>query len=264
MTSQLTAVYLGSSAEMTELLSHHFDIKGVVCEKTRINLQQFNLCSWLKIPYIAIAGRSEFHNKTLPKTEIGISYGSDIIFTHNEINQFPHGIWNIHPGLLPNYRGRHPVSWAMINGDKSIGVTIHKIDEKIDRGTLLSQGTIRRRMDDTQNEIETKVLQLVDRRLLSEAIDTALSGTGTDIGKGTYHPSLSKGFPNISPAQVDSGYLFNLLRSQFTFGGVTVDGSVYRSGYYYDAAFSSFFDGAIIVTCKDGIELGLFKEKKDL
>ena len=249
---------------MMELLSHHFDLKGVVCEKTRINPQQFNLCSWLKIPYIVIAARSEFHNRTLPKTDIGISYGSGIIFTYNEINQFPYGIWNIHPGSLPNYRGRHPVSWAMINGDKSIGVTIHKIDEHIDSGTLLSQGTIRRRMDDTQNKVEAKVLELVDQRLLSEAIDTALNGTGTDIGKGTYRPSLSKGFANISPAQVDSGYLFNLLRSQYTFGGVTVDGAVYRSGYYYDAAFSSFFNGAVIVTCKDGIELGLFKEKKNL
>lgn len=52
------------------------------------------------------------------------------------------GAINIHLGMLPNYRGVHPVSWALINGEEFAGITIHKIDAGIDSGTILSQSKV--------------------------------------------------------------------------------------------------------------------------
>jgi methionyl-tRNA formyltransferase len=49
------------------------------------------------------------------------------------------GTINLHGSLLPQYRGAAPINWAIINGEKSSGVTTFLIDEKIDTGNILLQ-----------------------------------------------------------------------------------------------------------------------------
>jgi methionyl-tRNA formyltransferase len=51
----------------------------------------------------------------------------------------PEGCINIHPSLLPKYRGAAPINWAIINGEKKTGVTIMKMDEGMDSGDILLQ-----------------------------------------------------------------------------------------------------------------------------
>lgn len=50
-----------------------------------------------------------------------------------------YGFWNIHFSLLPKYRGATPVQTAILNGDKTSGVTVIKMNEKLDEGDILSQ-----------------------------------------------------------------------------------------------------------------------------
>ncbi|MCB9851420.1 MAG: methionyl-tRNA formyltransferase [Phycisphaerales bacterium] len=49
------------------------------------------------------------------------------------------GAINLHPSLLPKYRGRAPVNWAIINGDSELGLTAHFIDQGMDRGDIIAQ-----------------------------------------------------------------------------------------------------------------------------
>lgn len=51
----------------------------------------------------------------------------------------PGGILNIHPSLLPNYRGGNPYSWVIMNGEEKTGVTIHFMSEKFDEGDIVMQ-----------------------------------------------------------------------------------------------------------------------------
>lgn len=46
---------------------------------------------------------------------------------------------NVHPSLLPRYRGPIPIHWAIRNGDREIGVTVHRMDERFDTGNLIVQ-----------------------------------------------------------------------------------------------------------------------------
>ncbi len=73
------------------------------------------------------------------EAEIGIlaSYGE--IIKKNVINLFPQGILVIHPSLLPKYRGASPIPEAIVAGDETTGVTIFKMDEKVDHGPIISQ-----------------------------------------------------------------------------------------------------------------------------
>jgi len=73
------------------------------------------------------------------KPDVGIvaSYGK--ILPKTLIELFPKGILNIHPSLLPKYRGPSPIQTAILNGDTETGVTIIAIDEKMDHGPIVAQ-----------------------------------------------------------------------------------------------------------------------------
>lgn len=52
------------------------------------------------------------------------------------------GCVNVHGGLLPNYRGGHVMHWAIINGESETGVTLHYMDEAVDRGPIIAQAHV--------------------------------------------------------------------------------------------------------------------------
>jgi len=68
------------------------------------------------------------------------SYGK--IIPKNIVDLPKNGILNIHPSLLPKYRGPSPLQTQILNGDKEVGVSIIKIDEQVDHGSLVTQKKI--------------------------------------------------------------------------------------------------------------------------
>lgn len=64
------------------------------------------------------------------------SYGN--ILSNEVINYFPHGIINIHPSLLPRWRGAVPVPATLLAGDEVTGGTVIKLDSQVDHGPILS------------------------------------------------------------------------------------------------------------------------------
>lgn len=75
-----------------------------------------------------------------PDLIIVVAYGQIIPQKIIKISKF--GIMNIHPSLLPKYRGASPIQTAIMNGEKETGVTIMLIDEKMDHGPILAQEKI--------------------------------------------------------------------------------------------------------------------------
>lgn len=74
----------------------------------------------------------------MPAADLGVvaSYGK--IIPKSVIEQFKYGILNVHPSLLPKYRGASPVQETLKNGDTITGLTIIKMDEKMDHGPIVS------------------------------------------------------------------------------------------------------------------------------
>ena len=54
----------------------------------------------------------------------------------------PLGILNMHPGLLPRYRGPNPLGWSIRNGDSELGLTVHRMTSEFDAGPIYSQASI--------------------------------------------------------------------------------------------------------------------------
>lgn len=67
-------------------------------------------------------------------------------------------IFNLHPSLLPKYRGCSSVTWAIINGEQETGYTYHYIDEGCDTGDIILQERISIEKYDTQETLYTRVM----------------------------------------------------------------------------------------------------------
>ena len=78
----------------------------------------------------------ERYKNTLPDLVLSIRYGA--ILREAAIDVPRHGVLNLHSGRLPQYRGVMATFWAMLNGDSTIGTTLHTIDDRrIDSGRIL-------------------------------------------------------------------------------------------------------------------------------
>jgi methionyl-tRNA formyltransferase len=101
----------------------------------------------------------------------------------------PLGSFNLHPSLLPAYRGRAPVNWVLVNGERETGVTLHYMLARADAGDIVGQRSVA--IDDTDNALTLyrKLVPLgVD--LIEELHPKIVEGTAPrrkmDIAKGSY------------------------------------------------------------------------------
>ena len=99
------------------------------------------------------------------------------------------GALNIHGSLLPQYRGRAPVHWAIIRGETTTGASLHYMVEKPDAGALVDQEAVPILENDTALQVSIKVAeaaQTVLRRSLPRLISGTAASVPLDLKKGSY------------------------------------------------------------------------------
>ncbi|MBU3901281.1 methionyl-tRNA formyltransferase [Patescibacteria group bacterium] len=122
---------------------------------TKILAQKHN------IPVFQPANSRELDHtiKTIPHDLI-ITAAYGLILPKEVLDTPKYGCLNIHPSLLPKYRGPSPIQSAILNGDAETGVTIYKMDEQIDHGPIIAQekillnSVIARERSDRDNPVE--------------------------------------------------------------------------------------------------------------
>ena len=144
----------------------NFSAIGDFCQKNEIN---FNNPSNLN-------NQEEIQDFKLlsPDIVVVVAYGQLIPKAFLKLAKF--GFINIHASLLPKWRGAAPIQRAIINGDKKIGVSIMKIQEKLDTGPILSSKQIDLDKNSTHGEVEKK-LSLIGADLLVESLKSIENGT---------------------------------------------------------------------------------------
>ncbi len=96
-----------------------------------------------------------------------------------EVWQMPAlGTFNLHASLLPDYRGAAPINWAIINGEKTTGVTTFFIDEKIDTGAIIKQSEVDIGSDDNAGILHDKLME-TGSRLIVETLAEIANGKAT-------------------------------------------------------------------------------------
>lgn len=99
------------------------------------------------------------------------------------------GAYNMHGSLLPKYRGRAPVNWAVIRGERLTGATLHAMVQKPDAGAIAAQQAVPILPDDTAHEVFRKVTVAAELAL-NQALPKILDGTlvlrEQDLSQGSY------------------------------------------------------------------------------
>lgn len=97
---------------------------------------------------------------------------------------------NIHPSLLPKYRGSSPIQWAVLNGDKETGVTSMYISEKMDAGDVILQKSVQIGEYETTGELWDR-LSKIGGELLVETLKQIELGTAPRIPQGDNFTEVS-------------------------------------------------------------------------
>lgn len=95
----------------------------------------------------------------IPYADLGVCASFGKIIPSSVINHFKFGILNIHPSLLPKYRGSSPIQTAIASGDTETGVTIIKMDEQMDHGPIVSQFKEEILPDDTFSSLRERLFE---------------------------------------------------------------------------------------------------------
>ncbi len=90
----------------------------------------------------------------------------------------PLGAFNMHGSLLPKYRGRAPINWAVLHGEPRIGMTLHRMVKRPDAGDIIDQEGVGIAPDDTAEQAFRKVLPCA-RTVLARQIEHLLTGVAT-------------------------------------------------------------------------------------
>ena len=102
----------------------------------------------------------------------------------------PLGAFNMHGSLLPSYRGRAPVNWAVLHGELRIGMTLHRMVKRPDAGEIIDQQGADIGPDDTAEQAFRKVLPCaveVLGRQIERLLDGTATGTPQDESRATYY-----------------------------------------------------------------------------
>ena len=141
----------------------------------------------------------KFFKDSSPDLVVVVAYGQIIPKRFLEIPKF--GFINIHGSLLPKWRGAAPIQRAIMNGDKKIGVSIMKIEEKLDRGPVLASKEIELDQNAIHGDIEKK-LSILGANLLMESLKSFKEGNLKFINQvhaeATYAKKIDKNETKIN------------------------------------------------------------------
>ena len=147
------------------VISNNFSAKGLNYAKK----------SKIKNIYIKYSNKKKFENrslKLLKKNNVDLIClaGFMKILSSNFIKKFYKPILNIHPSLLPKYKGLNTHKRAIKNKEKFSGATVHIVNKKLDAGKIILQKRVKILKSDCEKSLQKKVLK-IEHKIYSEAIE---------------------------------------------------------------------------------------------
>ena len=146
------------------VISNNFNVKGLeIANKSKI-----------KNYYVKYLNERNFENRVLKllnknKIDLICLAGFMKILSKKFIKKFSSPIINIHPSLLPKYKGLNTHNKAIKNKDKYSGATVHIVNDKLDSGKIIIQEKVRILKSDNEKTLKKKVLK-IEHKIYSKAI----------------------------------------------------------------------------------------------
>jgi len=132
-------------------------------------------------------------NNICPDLSIVVAYGK--IMPENLLNLPKLGSLNIHYSLLPKYRGASPVESAILNGDEETGISIQKMEFKMDAGPIVAQEIVKILPDEKASELRIRLIKIGGDllvKILPEFIEGKINPIPQDETKATHCKKIKK------------------------------------------------------------------------
>jgi methionyl-tRNA formyltransferase len=180
------AILLGSGAPavtaLETLLRSGTDVVGVGAHATERSdgigksLLTTAAASGLSVAEFSLGTRNLIHKFVRDRRpNVGFTVGFRYLLDAPTLAVPPLGWLNIHSSLLPTYRGRAPINWAILNGETELGATLHFLDEGVDTGDMVLQ----ERFPFSEDEDVADALAKLDG-VYASLIERAISGLNSD------------------------------------------------------------------------------------
>jgi len=224
-------VFFGTGSVAAASLSaliHHFQIECVI---TKPKSPQFKgiapieeLANTTNLPLVFAGTKTEldqlFDHKTF-QSRLGVIVDYGVIVSPKIINSFELGIINSHFSLLPQWRGADPITFAILEGQPTTGVSLMLIDPELDTGELLIQDSLEIDPSDTTPSLTQKLINL-SNQLLIQHIPLYLGGkvkpySQSNPEQATYSRRLTKADSQLDPTTKTAKELERQIRAFLDF-----------------------------------------------
>ncbi|QTA38566.1 hypothetical protein JYK00_03370 [Thermosipho ferrireducens] len=228
----IDVIYIGNDDIIADYIYCHegFSLKGIISESKMRNKKIFTYSLARALPIFFVSSKEDVV-KIINKLKINIfimgNFG--IIIPVDKINQEKE-IYNIHPSYLPDYRGRNPLYWQTVLNERIVGITLHKISEKIDEGEIISQIKVPYYYWMNTKDLYLSLMEHI-KDLLSD-LSLFLSGKkeSKKISGGKYYRRVKKEDFYIDLSTDSPSVIYNKVRSQETYNGAILEykGKIFR------------------------------------
>jgi methionyl-tRNA formyltransferase len=221
----MNIIFFGTPKEVVpilESLTKHFDVVTVVTAPDQKSgrkqlLSESPVKTFAQTQNIPVITPQQWNNETIEQVQI---YNPDLLVVAaygklipDEVLEIPKfGAINIHPSLLPKYRGSTPIQTTLLNGDQISGITFMKMDKQMDHGSILHQIPFTLESTDTFAWLmQSKFAQAgqVLPHIIEEYVAGKIKPQPQDESKATYTKIITKqdGFIDLEhppkPDQLD-------------------------------------------------------------
>ncbi len=174
------------------------------------------------------------HYRALANADVALVYAYGRIIPANILALPQLGFWNIHPSLLPKYRGASPTAYPLLNGDTTTGVTLMQMDEKMDHGAIIAQEKYEIGVHEKRPDLERELTKM-GFEMFKHVILTQSEAAGKNLGvppvqqdhsQATFTKLLKKddGFVELddvrSALQENGSTVYNKFRAFFPWPGI--------------------------------------------
>ncbi|HEX5436194.1 MAG TPA: methionyl-tRNA formyltransferase [Gemmatimonadaceae bacterium] len=221
MMDRLRVVLFGDGAwaarSLERLVREGVDVAGVVERAHPSDAMLGDVADALGIPVLRPrdAHASAFVREIAglaPDLALSISYNQ--ILRRPLLDVPPLGFVNVHAGMLPRYRGRNVINWAILNGEREIGLTAHQVDDGIDTGDILVQRSLPIGWTDTYGDVLARVIDAIPDLVMDTVMRIARGAARPrpQMEAGTYFGGREEGDEWLDWSDT-SRHLHNMIRA---------------------------------------------------
>jgi len=222
MNSKFKVVYIGNFYKVPEFIIHEnaFELDRIICEKNKFTDEMLTFSLVRNVPvyfFEELNLREEIENLRR-STDFFIMCSFGKILPPWLVKKWEG--YNIHYSYLPFYKGRHPTFWATVNGEKSLGITLHKVSSYIDGGEIISQKKVPYFLWENERDIFNKLTNLIPS-LLRELImyKRGLIEPKKNYPQAFYFRPVNENDYLIDIKKDTPAVIFNKIRAQVRYRG---------------------------------------------